>query len=85
MIRATPNDGFPPVIINSDVQFDIEDIMIQLGYRCTDYTLEMVEYAADGDLDACDVLDSLISVLQKLKDQISRCGKYTQKHESEKT
>ena len=71
MIRATPHNGFPPVIVNSDIQSDIEDVMTQMGYGCTEYSLEMAESATDGDLDACDVLDNFISGIQELRDRIA--------------
>lgn len=75
MIRATPNNGdFPPVVVDSDIQSDIEDVMTQMGYGCTDYMLEMTESAADGDLDACDVLDNFINGMQELRDRISQHG-----------
>lgn len=72
MIRATPNNGFPPVVVNSDVQSDIEDVMTAMEYGCTDYTLEMAESIMDRDLNACDVLDSMINSLQELRDRISK-------------
>lgn len=71
MIRATPYCGFPPVVVNSDVQSDIEDVMSQMGYGCTEYTLEMVECVVEGDLDALDVLDNFISGIQELRDRIA--------------
>jgi len=59
MIRATPNNGNPSVIVDSDVQSDIEDVMTALEYGCTDYTLEMAESAEDGDLD--EVIGNLVT------------------------
>ena len=70
MIRAIPNNGYPPVIVNSDIQSDVEDVMSQMGY-CVDYTLEMADHPVSGDLDARDVLDSLINEIQKLRDRIA--------------
>ncbi len=72
MIRARPNNGNPAVIVDSDVQSDIEAVMTMLEYGCTEYTLEMADSAEDGDLDACDVLDSLIKGAQELRDRISK-------------
>lgn len=82
MIRAIPNNGNPSIAIDSDVQSDIEDIMTALGYGCTDYTLETVESAADGGLDASDVIHNLINGLRELSDRISpdTSGKVYQVH-----
>lgn len=42
MIRAIPNNGDSPIIVDSDVQSVAEDVMTRLGYGCADYTLETV-------------------------------------------
>ena len=71
MIRAIPNNGNPSIVVDGDLQSDIEDVMTALGYGCTEYTLEMAESAADGDIDARDLIDNLINGLNELRDRIS--------------
>lgn len=39
MLKATPNNGDPAIIVDTNVQSVIEDIMTRLGYGCRDYHL----------------------------------------------
>ncbi len=52
MIQATPHNGDPVVVVDTDVQSYVENVMLDKGYGCSDYNLSF----APSDAVATDLL-----------------------------
>ncbi len=51
MIQATPHNGDPVVVVDTDVQSYVENVMLDKGYGCNDYILS---FAPSSDAVATD-------------------------------